>query len=131
MKGAGGTEGGIESFWIGFLMFIGGIWMLIDAIIVYTQRAGWLSRYIGESALPVFAPLGLGLLLLFFNYKSKIGWIVSALGLGLILVEVISRLQFYLRMELWQFIVVMIFILGGLGLMLRSFRDYASSPKMP
>jgi len=125
MKGAGGTEGGIGSFWIGCLMFVGGIWMLIESIIVYTQRTGWLSRFTNDSILPVFAPLGLGLILLFFDYKSKIGWIVSVLGLGLILMEVVSRLQFYMRMELWQFIVVMVFILGGLGLVLRSFRDYA------
>ena len=92
MKGAGGTDGGIGSFWIGVLMFIGGIWMLLDAVIVYTQRTGWLSRYTWDSALPVFAPLGLGLLLLFFDYRSKIGWIVSALGLGLVLLEVVSRL---------------------------------------
>lgn len=127
MKGAGGTDGGIGSFWIGVLMFIGGIWMLLDAVIVYTQRTGWLSRYTWDSALPVFAPLGLGLLLLFFDYRSKIGWIVSALGLGLVLLEVVSRLQFYMRMELWQFIVVMVFIIGGLGLVLRSFRDYSNA----
>lgn len=125
MKGAGGTDGGIGSFWIGVLMFIGGIWMLLDAVIVYTQRTGWLSRYTWDSALPVFAPLGLGLLLLFFDYRSKIGWIVSALGL--VLLEVVSRLQFYMRMELWQFIVVMVFIIGGLGLVLRSFRDYSNA----
>lgn len=127
MKGAGGTDGGIGSFWIGVLMFIGGIWMLMDAIIVYTQRTGWLSQHTWNSALPVFAPLGLGLLLLFFDYKNKIGWIVSALGLGLVLAEVVSRLQFYMRMELWQFVVVMVFIIGGLGLVLRSFRDYSNA----
>jgi hypothetical protein len=125
MKGAGGTEGGISSFFIGSLMFIGGIWMLMDAIIVYTQRVGWLSQYLGSSSLPVFAPLGLGLVLLFFNSRNKIGWVVSVLGLAIILIEVVSRLQFYLRMELWQFIVVLIFILGGIGLVLRSLRDFS------
>ncbi|NTW48480.1 MAG: hypothetical protein HGB19_01860 [Chlorobiales bacterium] len=125
MKGAGGTEGGLGSFFIGVVMLGAGLWMLFDSIHV-SSGYGLISRYYGGSGLITMGPLILGIFFLFFNSKNKIGWILSGVGLLLIITDVISSLQFFMHMKLWQLIVVLVFIFGGLGMTLRSFAETKS-----
>lgn len=119
MKGAGGTEGGIGTFFVGVIMLGAGLWMLFDSIHV-SSGYGMFSRYYGGSGLITMGPLILGIFFLFFNSKSKVGWIFSGLGLLLIITDVISSLQFFMHMKLWELVIVLVFIFGGLGLTARS-----------
>lgn len=120
MKGAGGTEGGLGSFFVGVIMLSAGLWMLFDSVHV-SSGYGLLSGYYGGSTLITLAPLILGILLLFFNSKSKAGWILSGLGLLMIISDALSGLRFFMHMKLWQLVVVLVFTFGGLGLVLKSF----------
>ena len=129
MQGAGGTEGGLGIFFIGAAMLLGGLWMFIDSIYVSTHY-GILSRYYGGSSFITMAPLALGILLLFFNAERKTGWVVATIGLVIVLVDVLSGVRFVMHMKLWQWIIVLVFTVGGAGLLLRSFRD-ASRPARP
>ncbi|MEM1095694.1 MAG: hypothetical protein AAF730_01130 [Bacteroidota bacterium] len=124
MQGAGGTEGGLGAFFVGAAMLLGGLWMFIDSIYVSTQY-GILSRYYGGSSFITMGPLVLGILLLFFNAERKTGWIVAGIGLVIVLVDVLSGVRFGMHMKLWQWIIVLVFTVGGAGLLLRSFRDSA------
>ena len=123
MKGAGGTEGGIGSFWLGAIMVVAAIWMFLDSVSVGTHRHGYASRYYGGSMLITMAPMTLGIFLLFFNSKNPIGWIVTGLGALLIGVEVVSTLRFHMHLKLWQWLLLLIFGIGGSGLIARSLRD--------
>lgn len=122
MRGAGGSPGGLGSFGLGLLLFGGGIWLLLDAIHVRSAH-GWLGRYTGGSMLITLAPLALGILLLFINSRNKFAWLLAVAGLAIVLLEAISGLRLDMRMKLWQLLILLVAVIGGLGLMIRSFRD--------
>ena len=125
MRGAGGTDGGLSTFFVGAAMLIGAVWFFLDSVSV-TMGRGYLGRYYGGSMLITMAPLMLGIFLLFLNSTNKIAWVVSTIGLVIIVLEVISTLRFHMHMKLWQWIILLIFALGGLALMVKSFKSTTS-----
>lgn len=123
IKGSGGSEGGISQFFMGCVMLVGSIWMLLDSTWVRVGHHGYLGRYYGGSMLITLAPLCLGIFMLFMNSKNKIGWIVSILGLGIVILEIISSLRFQMHMKSWQLILLLIGGIGGTALIIKSFRS--------
>ena len=108
------------SFFIGVIMLVAGLWMFFDSISVTTYH-GYISRYYGGSSAITMAPLMLGIFLLFFSNKSKMGWVVLGVGIVLVAADVISGLRFFMHMKLWKWAVILVFIAGGLGLIMRSY----------
>lgn len=123
MRGSGGSEGGVSTFFIGLIMLAGGCWLFLDAVWVDTASFGYFGRYVGGSTLIVLFPLILGIFLLFWNSSSKIGWVITGLGFLIIAAEVLSRLQFRMSMKLWHLVILLVLIFGGFGLIVRSFRE--------
>ena len=129
MKGAGGTSGGILSFVLGAAMCVGGIWLLLDAVWIGSSfRGGVVGGMMGHgmgmggSAAIVLIPLAIGVVLVFMDGKSKIAWGLIGLGLIAIAVEVASSLRFQFHMKMWHFLILLVCVFGGLGLMLRSLK---------
>ena len=110
MRGAGGTDGGIGSFFIGAIMLVSAIWFFLDSVNVTTGR-GYFGRYYGGSMLITTAPLMLGIFLLFLSSKSKAAWAITTIGFIIIVLEVISTLRFHMHMKLWQWILLLILVL--------------------
>ncbi len=125
MKGAGGTSGGIGEFVIGFLMAVAGGWLITNQVTVHSGFWSWFGpQTFGLSLLPLIVGCGF----LFFDGKSVIGWILAAAGAVIILVGIIVNLQiFFEPTSLFNTLVMLVLLAGGLGLMARALRPKGGS----
>ena len=125
MKGAGGTSGGIGTFVVGFVMAVAGGWLITNQVTVASGFWSWFGPHtFGLSLLP----LAVGAGWLFFDGKSPVGWVLAVAGATIILVGIIANLHIYFEpTSLFNTVVMLVLLAGGLGLMARALRD--SSPK--
>jgi hypothetical protein len=123
-RGAGGTPGGVGEFFLGLIMAGVGIYLLFDKVQVTTHGWGW--GFGGANTFGVtLIPMLLGVGLLFFNGKSKLGWIVLVGGLLFIVVGIVSRMNIYFQnTSLMQIMIMLVLIAGGLGLIVKSLRPH-------
>jgi len=131
MRGAGGTSGGLGSFFIGLIMMCGGFYMLLNAITV-TSSFGMGMRLYGFSAMGgsynitsgmIMIPFMFGVGLIFYNSKNILGWILSLGSITALIFGVISSIRFSFRtMTSFDLIVILVLAMGGLGLFLRSLK---------
>lgn len=128
-RGAGGTEGGIGSFLIGLIMMIGGGYLLLNAIVV-RPTFGFGSRVFGIGGMPitsgmVLIPFMLGIGLIFYNSRNWIGWLLAGGSLLALVFGVIANMNLQLaRMSAFDLIVILVLLVGGIGLFLRSLRNF-------
>lgn len=136
MKGSGGTSGGVGEFLVGIIMMCGGFYMLLNAITV-TSMFALSSRLYGFSAFGsqfgvtggiIMIPFMFGVGFLFFNSKNIIGWLLTVGSITALIFGVISSIRFTMKtMSAFELIVILVLAIGGLGLVLRSFRDASGS----
>jgi hypothetical protein len=127
-KGAGGTNGGIGSFFIGVLMFVLGLYLILKNIYVYNSFSLSMPfyRWGGFSVTSgiILIPFMIGLGMVFYNYKNWIGWLLFVGSLVLLIAGVITSTQFTLaHMTAFDLIIILVLLVGGLGLLLRSFKS--------
>jgi hypothetical protein len=135
MRGAGGTEGGIVLFFIGLGLATLGLYFFFDSVYVTTAQ-GLFSRMLGggrghgghgitqtTSMGILFVPFLIGVIALFYDASRKWAWWILYLGIAIIAIEVLSHLRFDFRSKLTHLLLMMILFGGGVGLMLRSYRD--------
>lgn len=125
MRGAGGTEGGLGTFLIGFAMAVAGGWLLTNQV---TVTSGfwhmWGYNGFGLSLIP----LVVGIALLFFNGKSLPGWLLTIAGAVIIFVGILTNLEIYFRpTSLFNTILMLVLLAGGIGLVARSIRAIPQS----
>ena len=123
-KGAGGTPGGIGTFFLGSAMLVVGAYLLLTRVMVGTS--GW-SFYCfhdyGHSRLPLLVGVGV----LFFNGRSALGWGLTAIGALIIFAGIIANLTIHFQStSLYDTLVILGLIAGGLGVIARSFRASVS-----
>ena len=125
LEGAGGTPGGIFTFLLGLGMTIAGGFLLLNHVSV--GYSFW--HFFGRNTQGlVLIPLIVGIGFLFFNSKSIIGWILTGAGALMIFLIVIVPLRFYFpRTSLFNLIVMLVLLIGGIGLILRSLRAVKQS----
>jgi hypothetical protein len=69
-------------------------------------------------------PLLIGIGFLFYNGKSIIGWLLTVAGSAFILAGVLMHMDIYFRQTtLFNTIVMLVLLFGGLGLIARSLRN--------
>ncbi|MCA9958625.1 MAG: hypothetical protein R3E31_25450 [Chloroflexota bacterium] len=125
-RGAGGTPGGLGTFIIGLIMTLVGGYLLLNQIHVSSGFFGWRYGFggVNVSAFGItllFFLLGVGLI--FFDGRSKAGWLLAGGGLLIIIVGVLATLHVYLRTtSLYILLGILVLFVGGLGLMARSLR---------
>jgi hypothetical protein len=120
-RGAGGTPGGIGQFFIGLTMTVVGVYLLLNQVQVTTSFWSF-GRFGGFG--PTLLPLLVGIAFLFYNGKSFIGWLLTGLGLAIILAGILMNLDIYFRQTtLFNTIVMLGLLFGGLGLIARSLRN--------
>lgn len=120
MRGAGGTEGGIGTFLLGFVMAVAGGWLLTNQVMV--TSGGWYLW--GHNAFGLsLIPLVIGVCWLFFDGKSIFGWLLTLAGAVIIFVGILTNLDIYFRpTSLFNTILMLVLLAGGIGLVARSLR---------
>jgi len=140
VRGAGGTPGGTWLFFTGLVLAAAGVWFFLSNVHVVTSPIGMVSGLFnrgvfgdGQPAMStgiVFAPIFVGLVLLFYDARLKWGWALFYVGLAIIVIEILSRIQFLMNMRTSNLLLMLGMVAAGIGMMLRSFRDM-SPPGQP
>ncbi len=126
-QGAGGSSGGIGRFFVGLFMFIAGMYMLLNSIHVYSSF-GFGNRLYGAGGFGIttgtlMIPFILGVGMIFFNSKNYIGWLLAGGSLALLIIGVITSIQFSFRsMSSFDLILILVLVAGGAGILLSSLR---------
>jgi uncharacterized protein len=125
VKGAGGTPGGIGEFLLGFALAVAGGWLLTNQVVVSGGTWDlWGYNSFGLSLLPFI--LGVGML--FFNGRSVLGWLLLTAGLVIVIAGVIVNLRvYYLSTSLFNTLLILTLLFGGIGLIARSLRSHGSA----
>lgn len=120
MRGAGGTEGGIGTFLLGFVMAVAGGWLLTNQVMV--TSGGW-SLW-GHNAFGLsLIPLVMGVAWLFFDGRSIFAWLLTLAGAVMIFVGILTNLDIYFRpTSLFNTVLMLVLLAGGIGLVARSLR---------
>jgi hypothetical protein len=128
-KGAGGTPGGVAPFFIGLLMAVGGGYLLSERITVSSGFWSWFGpQTSGLSLLPFVVGAGF----LFFDGKSRTGWILTACGIVIVLLGVLMNLRIYFEpTSLFDTLIMLVLLAGGVGLMARSLRPQPPAEPPP
>jgi hypothetical protein len=125
MKGAGGTEGGIVEFLLGLAMAVGGGYLLTNQVTISSGFWGWFGPHtFGLSLLPLIVGCGL----LFFDGRSRGGLVLTVGGAAIILLGILMNLRiFFEPTSLFNTLIMLVLLAGGLGLLARSLRPKSSS----
>ena len=126
LHGAGGTEGGLGTFFIGFVMAVAGAYLLTNQVTV--TSGAW--RLWGYSAFGLsLLPFVIGIAFLFFDGSSIIGWLLTIAGAVIIFVGILTNLDIYFRpTSLFNTLLMLVLLVGGIGLVARSLRP-ARAPR--
>ena len=124
-KGAGGTQGGAGMFVLSLAMMIGGGYLLLNGMTIRPQF-GLGARAFSLWGFPVttgmvFIPFIFGVGLVFYNARNWIGWILTLGSLVALVFGVLANLNIQMaRMSAFDLIVILVLLVGGIGLFLRS-----------
>lgn len=115
-RGSNGRErGNILTFFVGIVVFCVGAFLIFQNTIITTNFG--LSGLIGFN--PPFGmvllPLIIGIIVLFFNENSILGWLLVIIGVLLILVGILMGLQISFR-RTTLFVTIMMYGLTGAGI---------------
>ena len=97
-----------------------GGYLLLNQVQVTTSfwRFGQYGGF-GLTMLPLLA----GIAFLFYNGKSVVGWLLTTVGAAIILANILMNMDIYFRQTtLFNTIVMLGLLFGGLGLVARSLR---------
>ena len=116
------SSGSLMQFLIGLILMGAGLFWIFQSVRVST---GYGSIYrIGGWGVPngtIIIPLLIGIVMLFVMERKIFGWIVTGIGIAVILVGIITsvRLHFY-GTSLFEYILMFGFTLVGGGLVLKN-----------
>jgi hypothetical protein len=115
---AGGTPGGLGHFLLGFVMACIGGYLITSHVTV-------VSFYGANSFGITLIPMLIGIAILFWNGRNAIGWLLTIGGALFILGGVIANMHIYFQpTTLFQTLVMLVLLVGGLGLISRAIRPY-------
>jgi hypothetical protein len=118
LRNVGGTSGGLGSFLLGAVMLVAGGYLLLNQVTV--TSGFWL--FYGYNAFGLsLVPLLLGVLLLFYNGKGILGWLLVLAGLAIVGAGILTNLTIFFRpTSLFNTLTILILFVGGIGLVARS-----------
>ena len=125
-RDAGGTPGGLGHFVLGFIMTCIGGYLLINQVVV----VGSFWNFYGESTFGItLLPMLFGIGLIFWRGRSIIGWVLTIAGALFIFAGILANLHIFFRpTSLFNTIVMLVLLVGGLGLIARSVRPHGQQP---
>ena len=118
MRGAGGTDGGLLLFFLGLVMAVAGGWLLTNQVTVSGGAWSlWGYNSFGLSLLPFLA----GTAILFFDGRSRLGWLLLIAGVVIILAGVLVNLRIYFQpTSLFNTLIMLGLLFAGIGLLVRA-----------
>jgi uncharacterized protein len=124
-RGAGGTPGGLGTFFLGLLLAVVGGYLVLNQVQVTSSWSffglGGGTGGFGLTMLPMLIGIGL----LFFNGRSIVGWLFAVGGALLILAAVLMTLTIHWgQTSLFNTALMFGMLAAGLGLVFRSLRAY-------
>ena len=122
MQNVGGTPGGMKAFLLGLIMIVVGGYLLMNQVDVHGGywRFNFMGSY-GQSFGITLIPLLFGIGILFFDGKSFAGRFLTGAGSLIILTGIIANLDInFKRTSLFNTLVMLILLVGGIGLVIRS-----------
>ena len=125
MGDVGGTPGGLGHFLLGFAMTCVGGYLLSNQVMVGSSYWNFYgTNTFGITLLPMLIGIGL----LFFSGRNILGWLLTAGGALFIFAGVIANLHIYFQpTSLFNTMVMLILLAGGLGLIARALRPHRGS----
>ena len=130
MNGAGGTSGGTGQFFLGLILMCGGFYLLLNSVVV-SSSFGLGMRLFGVGGYGitggiVLIPLVIGIVMIFYNARNALGWLLAICAFAALVFGVIASVNMSLRtMSAFELICILALAFGGLGLFLRSLRTAA------
>lgn len=127
----GGTSGG-EGLFLGGIVLVGlGFWFLLDSVRVVSGGYGVFGRMMsgGRAGLEttsmgiIFVPFVIGVAALFFDARKRWAWVLSGLGFILLVIEILSRIQFVMNVKTSHMLLILVMIAAGAGLMAKAYRS--------
>jgi hypothetical protein len=124
----GGTRGGMGEFLVGLAMLVAGGWLFMDNVVITsgnwgTLRWGNFTSSFGVALIPLIA----GVIALFYNGRSVLGWLLTIGSAIAITVGIIASLSAHWRPSSLAFtIITFVLIAGGIGVIARGLRDHSS-----
>jgi uncharacterized protein len=125
-RGAGGRPGGVPQFLLGVAMAIGGGYLLLNSLQVVSPFGGRLFGIggFGVTSGMIMIPFIIGVVIIFYDADKWYGWLLAAGSLFALVIGAIASVEFrFERMSAFEFIVVLILLFGGIGLVVRSVGD--------
>ncbi len=123
LRDVGGTPGGLGHFLIGFVMACLGGYLLSNQVNV----VGSYWSFYGTNTFGItLIPMLIGMAMLFWSGKSLVGWLLTAGGALFIIAGVIANMHIYFQpTSLFNTIVMLVLLVGGLGLIARALRPHS------
>lgn len=120
MRGAGGTDGGVAPFFVGLAMAVSGAYLLTQRV---TVTSGFWSFFGGHTFGLSLLPLVVGSGVLFFDGRSRLGWLLTLGGALVVFLGILMNLRVYFEpTSLFDTLLMLLLLAGGLGLLARSLR---------
>jgi drug/metabolite transporter superfamily protein YnfA len=122
-KNVGGSPGGMKTFLLGIIMLTVGGYLLFNQVDIHGGywRFSFLGGGGGSSFGITLIPLLFGIGILFTNGQSMIGRVLTGLGGLVIIVGIIVNMDMqFRRTSMWNTLVMLILIVGGIGLIVRA-----------
>lgn len=122
LRDVGGTSGGLGTFLLGGVMTAAGGWLLLNQVTVTSSF--W--TIFGYDAFGLsLVPLLFGILLLFYNGRGILGWLLTIGGLAIIGAGILTNLTIFFRpTSLFNTLIMLVLLVGGIGLVARSLRAH-------
>ena len=123
LRDVGGTRGGFPTFIFGLCMTVAGAYLLLNQVQVHGGYFTFGGLAYGTSFGLSLLPILIGIFLLFVNGKSLVGRILTVGGGVIVLVGILVSLQIHFQpTSLYNTLVILVLLFGGLGLIFRSLR---------
>jgi hypothetical protein len=118
LSDVGGTSGGLGSFVLGAVMTAAGGYLLLEQVTVTT---GFWTLFGYNTFGLTLVPLLFGILLLFYNGRGILGWLLVLGGFAIIGAGILMNLTIFFRpTSLFNTLIMLTLFVGGLGLIGRS-----------
>ena len=126
-RGAGGTPGGVGEFFIGLIMAVAGGYLILNQVTVTTSMGLFGMLGIGRAGGfgLTMIPFLLGVGILFYDAKNWIGRLLALAGIVIIFAAILMSMSIIWRStSLFNTLLMFVLFVGGLGLILRSFKAH-------
>ena len=126
-RGAGGTPGGLGTFFVGLILAGAGLYLVLNQVTVTGSFNifGFLGLGSGGGFGLTMLPMLIGIGVLFFDGKSVLGWLITILGCAMIMAAILMNMSIFFRpTSLFNTILMFGMLAAGLGMVFRSLRAY-------